>query len=168
MRVYLIMPILAIALSGAVTVSSDNPNDDIFGPFHNGYATTCRHTDRDMMRIVSVHYLDEESHVPCEVRYHKPTEHPEAGHRVLWHAHRTEGYCERKAKLLVKRLEGWGWQCGAPVWYEDTGARGNAHSSDESSSASGDTDNRGDTESGDSATAPTVGDCNRYGGYYCD
>ena len=162
MRVYLIMPLLAIALSGAVTVSNGNPNDDIFGPFYNGYATTCKHTDGDMERIVSVHYLDKESHLPCEVRYQKPTEHPDAGYRVLWHAHRTEGYCERKAKLMVSRLQGWGWQCGEPVWYEDAGDHGNAQSNDESSSESD------DAESGNSATAPTINDCDRYGGYYCD
>ena len=156
MRVYLIVPLVAIALSGAVAVSSDNPSDDIFGPFYNGYTTACKYTEGNLLRVVGVHYVDETSHVPCEVRYHKPTEHPEAGYRVLWHAHRTEGYCERKAKLLVNRLEGWGWQCGEPVWYEDTAAGGSNGHGDHNS-----------TEENNTTTAPG-NDCTRYGGYYCD
>lgn len=128
MRLLVLMSLLAIMLSGAN--DSDNPSEDIFGPFYNGYMMTCQynHNDNDhdnnMTRVVSVHYLDGESHVPCEVRYHKPTEQPDTGYRVLWHAHNTEGYCERKAELLVKRLEGWGWQCWEPIWYKgDTYSR---------------------------------------------
>ncbi len=119
MKVYFIMPLMAIALSGAISVGDSNSSDDIFGPFYNGYTTTCEHSSGNLVRTVRVQYFDKDSHLPCEVRYAKPTEHPDAGYRVLWHAHNREGYCERKAKLLVGRLAGWGWQCGEAVWSEN-------------------------------------------------
>ena len=177
MRFYVLMSLLAVMVSGAS--DSDNPSEDIFGPFVNGYTTTCTHND--LIREVRVHYRDNDSHVPCEVRYSKPTEMPAASFRVLWHAHNTEGYCERKARLFVGRLEGWGWQCGAPKWSwvaapssdsvvhphntatgEDrTSNEGSANSTDgeasESSEAS-ETDNRSVSRS----------DCDLYGGFYCN
>lgn len=161
MKHYLIMPLVAMALSGATTVDNDNPNDAIFGPFHNGYTTTCKHSDENLLRMVRVQYLDAESHVPCEVRYAKPTEQPNAGYQVLWHAHRTEGYCERKAKLLVNRLTGWGWQCGEPVWSKhSSGDSGHEHDHD--------TDDSTEEPEASNSPAPTRNDCARYGGYYCD
>lgn len=191
MRVYFIMTLLAIVLSGAVAVSSSNPSDDtpplplptlpsntphddIFGPFYNGYTTTCSHTDNNMVRLVRVGYVDDTEHVPCEVLYAKPTEQPDAGYQVLWHAHHTEGYCERKAELLVNRLKGWGWQCGEPVWSEGVAeSRNGGHpvpGNPESGESRGPDNNDNDAEDveNSSSNAPTPNDCERFGGYYCD
>ena len=187
MKHYLVMPLVAMALSGAITVNGDNPNDGIFGPFNNGYTTTCKHSDGNLLRMVRVQYLDAESHVPCEVRYAKPTEQPNAGYQVLWHAHHTEGYCERKAKLLVSRLKGWGWQCGEPVWSDhdtagdaehehDRTADASAEETEANSNTAGDAEHEHDrtadasaeeTEANSNPT-PTRSDCARYGGFYCD
>lgn len=163
MRLFVIMSLLAAILSGAN--DPDNPSEDIFGPFVNGYTTTCTHNN-NMIREVRVHYRDDDSHVPCEVRYSKPTEMPTAGYRVLWHAHNTAGYCERKAKLFVGRLEGWGWQCSAPKWSwvatspesESTPSSSDTHEADTGSETS-ETDNN-------SNTSPS--ECDLYGGFYCD
>ena len=183
MRLYVLMSLLAIMLSGAN--DSDNPSEDIFGPFVNGYTTTC--TLNDMTRKVRVHYRDNDSHVPCEVRYSKPTEMPEAGHRVLWHAHNTEGYCERKARLFVGRLEGWGWQCGAPKWSwvapspEAESSSGSSEASDSSETSTGSeanesnetsTGSEASTGSGanetDNSSSASRNECDLYGGFYCN
>ena len=48
--------------------------------------------------------------VPCEVQYFKDTEAP--GQReVLWRALNEAGYCEKKAREFVTKLQGWGWSC---------------------------------------------------------
>ena len=87
--------------------------DDIFGPFSVGEIITCQASKHT--RKVEVRYLNLKGHhVPCEVRYHKTTEKPDAGYRVLWHAHNEVGYCERKARWLVYRLKNWGWSCSDP------------------------------------------------------
>ncbi len=148
MRVYLMVFLGVLALSGVAPASASD-DDDVFGPFYNGYTTTCQHGSKE--RLVRVAYLADAQHVPCEVRYAKPIERPEAGWLVLWHAHHTEGYCERKAELLISRLTGWGWQCGEPVWSEEGGEdedHGHEHSR--------------------TPDNPAVSDCDRFGGYYCD
>ena len=49
--------------------------------------------------------------VPCSVHYYKDTEMP-GEQQVLWSADSDATYCARKAKELVAKLEGWGWDCG--------------------------------------------------------
>ena len=124
MRVCLSISSLLLVLGCGLAdgeVSRSAALDDIFGPFVVGEVTTCtawKHT-----RQVEVRYLSTDGgHVPCEVRYHKPTEKPDAGHAVLWHAHNEAGYCERKARWLVYRLKNWGWNCGdpEPIYAEST------------------------------------------------
>ena len=157
MRVYLLVFFLAIALnSGSTPVAADS-SDDVFGPFGNGYTITCQHTRSAKERMVRVHYLEEDSQLPCEVRYYKPTERPHESYRVLWYARNTEGYCERKAELLVNRLRGWGWQCSEPEWSYDNNME------EEGNNATSSDDKRND----DSATS-SPSDCELYGGYYCN
>ena len=66
--------------------------------------------------------------VPCEVHYYKDSEAPGA-REVLWSATNEAGYCERKTKEFIAKLEGWGWNCGqggeepvAPEVADDTAA----------------------------------------------
>ena len=49
--------------------------------------------------------------VPCSVHYYKDTEMP-GEQQVLWSADSDATYCAQKAKELVAKLEGWGWDCG--------------------------------------------------------
>ena len=49
--------------------------------------------------------------VPCSVHYYKDTEMP-GQQQVLWSADSDATYCAQKAKELVAKLEGWGWDCG--------------------------------------------------------
>ena len=49
--------------------------------------------------------------VPCSVHYYKDTEMP-GEQQVLWSADSDATYCAQKAKELVVKLEGWGWDCG--------------------------------------------------------
>ena len=49
--------------------------------------------------------------VPCSVHYYKDTEMP-GEQQVLWSADSDATYCAQKAKELVSKLEGWGWDCG--------------------------------------------------------
>jgi hypothetical protein len=49
--------------------------------------------------------------VPCSVHYYKDTEMP-GEQQVLWSADSDATYCVQKAKELVAKLEGWGWDCG--------------------------------------------------------
>lgn len=171
---YLLMPLLTVLLSGVLVVGTNEvvatPTDDIFGPFDRDYVTTCTHGEK--VRKVGVHYLHETESVPCEVRYYKPTELPDEDYRVLWRARNTEGYCERKGALLVRRLRGWGWQCGQA---EATGASSDSNSDSDNDSNS--TGNRSDSSSGSTgnssddnssgSTDDSNSNCNRYGGYYC-
>ena len=46
---------------------------------------------------------------PCSVVYNKETEGAES--QVLWTASNDGAYCEEKAKGLVEKLQGWGWEC---------------------------------------------------------
>jgi hypothetical protein len=70
--------------------------------------TSCsRH---DNQRIITLDYLLEDSLVPCQVIYEKPTERP--GYRkILWQAKNSAGYCERKMDAFIQKLERYGWQC---------------------------------------------------------
>jgi rare lipoprotein A len=63
-------------------------------------------------RIVTLDYQSDQSQVPCQVIYEKPTEKP--GYRkVLWRARNTVGYCERKMTRFLRQLNGYGWQCSS-------------------------------------------------------
>ena len=59
------------------------------------------------VRNIEVVYLQEDSTVPCEVRYIK-----DSVSNTLWNAQREVGYCESKAEAFVEKIEGWGWSCG--------------------------------------------------------
>ncbi len=57
-------------------------------------------------RKVEVVYKSSGARTPCEVKYTKGT-----NVTLPWNARHQEGYCEIKAKQLVKKLEGYGWRC---------------------------------------------------------
>lgn len=52
--------------------------------------------------------------VPCSVHYYKDTEMP-GEQQELWSANSDPTYCRNKAKELVTKLEGWGWDCGTQI-----------------------------------------------------
>ncbi len=66
--------------------------------------TVCTYDARQ--RTIEVIYTGE-GLVPCAVQYTKAT-----STETLWQAQLEEGYCEEKAAALIKKLTGWGWQCG--------------------------------------------------------
>lgn len=71
--------------------------------------------------------------VPCSVHYYKDTEMP-GEQQVLWSADSDATYCAQKAKELVAKLEGWGWDCGRDseiVIEEDVVDEGDVEESDE-------------------------------------
>ena len=49
--------------------------------------------------------------VPCSVHYYKDSEAP-GEQQVLWTAQNDASYCASKARELVSKLQGWGWDCG--------------------------------------------------------
>jgi hypothetical protein len=59
------------------------------------------------IRSVAVEYQEPSQHVPCKVVYHKPPHAPS----VLWQAQAQAGFCEHRAKELVRTLERSGWSC---------------------------------------------------------
>lgn len=61
----------------------------------------------DSRRVIEVAYLVPEQAVPCEVRYQKDNEDSD----VLWRADNQEGFCESKAKQLVRQQQAWGFTC---------------------------------------------------------
>lgn len=63
----------------------------------------------DLQRRVEILY-EAGGSVPCEVHYYKETE-AENERQVLWRALKEEGYCERKARDFIVKLEGMGWSC---------------------------------------------------------
>ncbi len=63
----------------------------------------------DLQRRVEILY-EAGGSVPCEVHYYKKAE-AENERQVLWRALNEEGYCERKAREFVVKLEGMGWSC---------------------------------------------------------
>ena len=86
--------------------------DEVFDDFRFGAESTKCKMDGKRRFVVHIYALNPKK-LPCQVRYYKPTEHPRSGGRILWHAHNSKGYCQRKANLLVKRLQRWGWSCRA-------------------------------------------------------
>ena len=58
-------------------------------------------------RKIEVVYLQQDSAVPCEVRYIK-----DSISNALWNAQQEAGYCESKAEAFVEKIKGWGWSCG--------------------------------------------------------
>jgi hypothetical protein len=59
----------------------------------------------DQTRVIGVEYSGE-GDVPCEVNYTKSS-----GSEVVWWADNLAGFCESKAKALMEKQRGWGWQC---------------------------------------------------------
>lgn len=57
-------------------------------------------------RIVSIVYQNEETPVPCEVRYDKGE-----GEQTLWTAQSEVGFCEARANEFMKKQESLGWSC---------------------------------------------------------
>ncbi|WP_020210462.1 hypothetical protein [Gilvimarinus chinensis] len=86
--------LLWIALTLAANASAD----------HN-YQYACQ-LDGET-RVIEVAYLLPDQAVPCEVRYQKNGEQAE----VLWRADNQEGFCEGKAKQMVKEHGQWGFEC---------------------------------------------------------
>ncbi len=68
-------------------------------------------------------YADPGQATPCEVLYDKPTEGSQS---TPWRASNQAGYCEEKADLLVRKLEGLGWSCGTA----DSGSEVSSEGSD--------------------------------------
>ena len=62
-------------------------------------------------RRVEISYGDPQTKLPCEVKYKKVTEEPEADPTVLWQAANSAGYCEMKVQEFLDKLQGWGWEC---------------------------------------------------------
>jgi hypothetical protein len=60
-----------------------------------------------VIRSVAVEYQEPEQQVPCKVVYHKPPHAPS----VLWQAQAQAGFCEHRAKELVRTLERSGSSC---------------------------------------------------------
>ncbi|MFT6791338.1 MAG: hypothetical protein ACJA04_000540 [Cellvibrionaceae bacterium] len=58
-------------------------------------------------RVISVVYENQETNLPCEVRYEK-----EGVSEVLWSAQHQIGYCEEKSEIFVQKQISWGWNCG--------------------------------------------------------
>jgi len=67
---------------------------------------SCEHNN--LIREVKVERATSEP-APCSVVYNKETEGFES--QVLWTASNDGAYCEEKAKGLVEKLQGWGWEC---------------------------------------------------------
>ena len=57
-------------------------------------------------RQIEVVYQSANSKTPCEVKYTKGNQST-----TPWNAKHQQGYCEAKAKVLMKKLEGFGWKC---------------------------------------------------------
>ncbi len=67
---------------------------------------TYRCTYGQQERTISVVYQDQETKVPCEVRYQK-----DGATEILWSAQNEAGYCEEKAGAFAEKQRGWGWIC---------------------------------------------------------
>jgi hypothetical protein len=67
---------------------------------------SCEHNN--LIREVKVE-RDTTEPAPCSVVYNKETEG--LGSQVLWNASNDGAYCEEKARGLVEKLQGWGWEC---------------------------------------------------------
>ncbi|AJQ97774.1 pilin [Gynuella sunshinyii] len=61
-------------------------------------------------RVVSIIYQNQESKLPCEVRYKK-----EGTTETLWRATNKTGFCEEKAESFVQKQIDWGWRCSNMV-----------------------------------------------------
>lgn len=59
------------------------------------------------IRSVAVEYQEPGQQVPCKVVYHKPPRIPS----MVWQARTQAGFCEQRAKELVRTLERSGWSC---------------------------------------------------------
>lgn len=70
--------------------------------------TTCKSGSAE--RKVTVEYENEETKVPCSVKYFKPSE-GDTEPKELWNAQNDATYCQEKASGLVETLSGAGWQC---------------------------------------------------------
>lgn len=68
---------------------------------------TCRQAGIE--RQVTLYYPQAPAPLPCRVYYSKPDEN--ALPRALWRARSTDGFCARKARELVERLQSSGWGC---------------------------------------------------------
>jgi len=88
-----------------------------------GYAESwsCKH-DNNVREIQIQH--ETTAALPCSVVYRKPTEGIEE--QTLWSASSDAGYCEEKARALVEKHVGWGWNC------EEANAEASTETSDES------------------------------------
>lgn len=118
MKFFLLVSLVALSFSGNGLAEQAQPEwifDD--PPPHRHPHPYWRHSRKTVcvagehVRMVEVYYPRHFNRLPCQVRYHKPTELPDQDYKVLWWANHTKGFCARKARLLVSRLEGWGWQC---------------------------------------------------------
>lgn len=87
----------AAAVAGALACANASAQD---------IPSTCQYGD--LTRSIEVVYADPGQPLPCEVIYDKPDE---GGLESLYQAQNEAGYCEARAKELVSRLEGFGWQC---------------------------------------------------------
>lgn len=72
--------------------------------------TTYQCTHGELQRRIEV-LFETGMTLPCEVHYYKDTEAPGES-QVLWRAANEGGYCESKARGLVDKLQGLGWDCG--------------------------------------------------------
>lgn len=91
---------VAIALA-AITVSGVATAQD---------ETKFQCTLGDMQRRVEI-VTEPGVEVPCSVHYYKDTEAP-GEQQALWTAQNDASYCSSKARELVSKLQGWGWDCG--------------------------------------------------------
>jgi hypothetical protein len=56
-------------------------------------------------RVISVNHEDQETKLPCEVRYKK-----DGVTETLWTSRNEANFCESKAKDFVQKQVDWGWR----------------------------------------------------------
>lgn len=64
----------------------------------------------DLVRRIEVQFANDADRLPCQVVYWRDTE---GRARTPWHAENQVEFCTRKAREMVKRLQGSGWTCDA-------------------------------------------------------
>ena len=112
-KMFALIALLFFSLSAqASNLVIPNGLDEVFDDFRFGAESTKCKLDGKRRFVVHIYTLNPKK-LPCQVRYYKPTEQPRSGGKILWYAHNTMGYCKRKAALLTKRLQNWGWTCKA-------------------------------------------------------
>jgi peroxiredoxin len=72
------------------------------------YASSWSCARKEHIREVIIEYTGS-GVVPCRVVYSKPTEGLET--LLLWTSENVTGYCEKKTKAFIEKLEAWEWVC---------------------------------------------------------